>query len=1464
MDLTNIDTLVGGSGSVKRKKHDKKKIDRSSKGKSKGDLTPQPSSPTIKKPVNFGTDHRPLYNVPINQRKTNWYSYGNANDLYWAILSDNIDLVKKEIQQGADINKVCSFDGSFPLEKSLELQFDDISGLLLECGANINLFKNNSNNLQDICNKFKNQNQQKMEKYISSCKKEEIIDLSFYFFKDLPKLNHLSYLIVLNLSYNNLTNVPLEVCNITGLSNLDLSNNLIDYLPEDINKLQQLKTLQLSNNYLSEFPKIQELAQLTNLDLSHNMIPSIEQTISQLFRLISCNLSYNYIEKIPKYLVECSGLQRFNLAHNCLNTMEGFQFHLFNSLRYLDISYNRIVSLPFDYLFQSKLLDKLLFSHNRFPLPIYRIMKCYYQNIRSLNLSSMDLQEIPESIGYLENLKHLNLSLNKLTVLSPALANLVKLEYLDLSYNKIEILPLYFNRFTKLEVLILDYTKDYITNPPKTVVERGLKSIKRHFEDLLDGEPCYRTKLMIVGQENVGKSTLLHALRQEGKKQKVKRSNISTDGIDIAKWVVKTSDKISLTFSAWDFAGQEIYYATHSFFLSSKAIYLIVWDLRYPVENARVEFWLNSVESKASNAPVILVGTHFDDEQFQSDPDKLTKVLTHVSEKFCNRHNNIRSVIGVSATESDGISQLMEILEKTAMGMTNILDKLPKIYQNLEEVVLQEKETRNPPAVTWNEYSHSIASRVNFKDEEHLLEATEFLNNLGSLVFFKSESTSEALVVLDPQWLTAMFASIITTSHNYTQNGILLKSNLPQIWRPPQYPQKMHQTLIKLLQEFEIIYQLAGDSGETKYLIPSLLPELRPTIDILWPEYDTISFKTEFNRSYVIEFVPNGLFSKLMIRFLHFIDKPLKYWRNGIIGQKGNSTGFIEVFDTTIRFITRGEGSASLLRIITEIVDTLITDWFKVRINSIYIRCPHCITKKELNPYIFDLTDCETAAAAGNIREIPCKFDKNEEYPIRLDRIVPDISMADFDGSQINYNDIVIEKTLGKGSFGVIYKGLWKGDVVAVKQLKVEEDLALEAYAEFRKEVWLMSGLRHPCIVNLLGYSTSPLVMVMECVTGGDLYGLIHNEKIEIDWHVRMKIALDMAYGMEFLHSMNPPLLHRDLKSPNVLVMKFEDGAKVIAKVADFGLSSRLFVDQLQNRAVENPTWCAPEVMVRNAYTEKADVYPFAIMMWELLTREHPYDNYRFQFQVEDDVLRGVRPEIPSNCWPEYAELMARSWDPEPDNRPDFKEILKTLIKIVKERIGVKNFRYALNPCSRAELEVSAKMRASAVIVPDVQEKITLKAELMKEIETNVKLVCITSTESQVWFGTLDGTILVFSIFSGLFLTSYVSPRGNIITLMTNNDRVWSGGGDSVGIWKIEDSNLFKEEQFKNIIKEGNVCLHSTSANSKRKFKKGPQRWLTISRDGILRYYASQTDQSVSILIFKIRKFYFINIFIII
>jgi serine/threonine protein kinase len=96
----------------------------------------------------------------------------------------------------------------------------------------------------------------------------------------------------------------------------------------------------------------------------------------------------------------------------------------------------------------------------------------------------------------------------------------------------------------------------------------------------------------------------------------------------------------------------------------------------------------------------------------------------------------------------------------------------------------------------------------------------------------------------------------------------------------------------------------------------------------------------------------------------------------------------------------------------------------------------------------------------------------------------------------------------------------------------------------------------------------------------------------------------------------------------------------------------------------------APEILQKNPYTEKADVYSYGVMLWEILTRKLPFDSYTFQHQVEDDVIRGIRPDIPEDCPPVYMKLIRDCWDANPRVRPSFHTIVEILVKMIHDDIG--------------------------------------------------------------------------------------------------------------------------------------------------------------------------------------------------
>ncbi|CAD8210835.1 unnamed protein product [Paramecium pentaurelia] len=255
----------------------------------------------------------------------------------------------------------------------------------------------------------------------------------------------------------------------------------------------------------------------------------------------------------------------------------------------------------------------------------------------------------------------------------------------------------------------------------------------------------------------------------------------------------------------------------------------------------------------------------------------------------------------------------------------------------------------------------------------------------------------------------------------------------------------------------------------------------------------------------------------------------------------------------------------------------------------------------------------------------------------------------------IDFNDIMLEKQISEGGYGVIYRAKWRETIVAVKMFKID-GMNENHIRDFLSECHAMEALRHPNIVMFLGACTKPpnLAIVLEYCQRGSLWQVIQNHDIHLTWEDRRKMALDAAKGVLYLHSFNPPILHRDLKSLNLLL---DEAFRT--KLADFGWTRTL--SNYMTSKIGTYQWMAPEVIAGQVYTEKADVFSFGIILWEIAAREPPYRNIT-GLQVSLDVLNNdFRPTIPKKTPEVFTRLTKRCWDRDPEKRPSFKEIIKEL-----------------------------------------------------------------------------------------------------------------------------------------------------------------------------------------------------------
>ncbi|KAL9249166.1 putative serine/threonine-protein kinase SIS8 [Drosera capensis] len=274
-----------------------------------------------------------------------------------------------------------------------------------------------------------------------------------------------------------------------------------------------------------------------------------------------------------------------------------------------------------------------------------------------------------------------------------------------------------------------------------------------------------------------------------------------------------------------------------------------------------------------------------------------------------------------------------------------------------------------------------------------------------------------------------------------------------------------------------------------------------------------------------------------------------------------------------------------------------------------------------------------------------------------------DAMLDDIGDIEIPWEEITLGERIGLGSHGEVYHGDWNGTEVAVKRL-LDQDISGEFLEAFISEVSIMKRLRHPNVVLFMGAVTRPpnLSIVTEFLPRGSLYRLIHRSNNNLDERRRLKMALDAARGMNYLHTCSPVIVHRDLKSPNLLVDR-----NWVVKVCDFGLSRMKQSTFLSSRSTAGTAeWMAPEVLRNEPSNEKCDVYSYGVILWELFTLQQPWGRMNAMQVVGAVGFQHRRLDIPDNVEPVIADLIRRCWQTDPRLRPSFFEIMAALKPLQK------------------------------------------------------------------------------------------------------------------------------------------------------------------------------------------------------
>ncbi|WP_143288141.1 COR domain-containing protein, partial [Calothrix rhizosoleniae] len=604
------------------------------------------------------------------------------------------------------------------------------------------------------------------------------------------------------------------------------------------------------------------------------------------------------------------------------------------NLTYLYFRDNKLTNVP-DAISQLQQLTILDLSFNKLTNVPDVISKL--QKLTSLDLSRNQLTNVPDAIIQLQNLTTLYLSGNKLTSFPNTISQLQKLTSLDLSFNELTNVPDAIIQLQKLTSL--DLQDNPIETPPPEVVNKGIQAIRKYFRQTqTEGtDYLYEAKLLIVGEAGAGKTTLAKKIEDENYQL---QEEDSTKGIEVIQWRFPIENGKDFRVNIWDFGGQEIYHATHQFFLTKRSLYILVADTRK--EDTDFYYWLNVVELLSNNSPLLIVKNEKQNRHREINERQLRGQFT-----------NLKETLATNLATNRGLPEVLNNIQHYIKSLSHIGSELPKTWVRVKETL--ESDPRD--YISLEEYLE-ICQKNGFTQRQDKLQLSDYLHDLGVCLHFQDDPILNNTVILKPEWGTYAVYRVLDDTQVITNRGEFTWNELTNIWQEEKYAAKQGE-LLRLMMKFKLCYEIYGNNKT--YIAPQLLTENKP--EYQWDEIGNLILR------YTYDFMPKGIITQFIVVMHKFIEAQPYVWKSGVILNKDETRAeVIEYYDKReIKIRVAGKYKRDLMTIVTHELDKIHASYKRLKYSTLIpCNCSMCKDdKNQQEPHFYPLSILRQFSADG-------------------------------------------------------------------------------------------------------------------------------------------------------------------------------------------------------------------------------------------------------------------------------------------------------------------------------------------------------------------------------------------------------------------------------------------------------------------------------------------------------------------